>query len=84
MSGLIAGPIKGYKHIHKLKIGGKVRLRPLLCRGPEDAEQELTLLAGATERDFAYDPPGAPATAEANRLALVMDGKRRRVYDPET
>jgi hypothetical protein len=38
LPGLIAGPlrVKGvkYPHIYKLQIGGKVRLRPFLCRAP--------------------------------------------------
>ncbi len=81
LDGMIHGPIKGYKHLYKLKIGGKVRLRPLLCRGPVDADNELTLLAGATERDGKLDPPGAPATAEGNRVTLSADHRRRKEYD---
>lgn len=73
--------VKGYPKIRKLKIGGKVRLRPLLCRGPQDVKAELTLLAGATERDWKFDPPGAPATAELNRQSLVKNPARRGEYD---
>ena len=77
MPGLIDGPIKGYPHIYKLKIGGKVRLRPLLCKGPIDPDTELTLLFGATERDWKFDPEDAPVIAETRRLEILSDGRRR-------
>ncbi len=34
LPGLLAGTKKGYPHVRKLQLGGKVRLRPLLCTGP--------------------------------------------------
>lgn len=84
LPGLIAGPlrIKGvkYPHIYKLQIGGKIRLRPLLCRGPFDAEKEITLLAGATERDGKLDPPGAPDQAVARREEIKSDARLRKPY----
>ena len=78
--GLVEGPIRGFRHIYKLKIGGKVRLRPLLCKGPIDNENELTLLMGATERDYRYDPFNAPSTAENRRQEIMVDIRRRCIH----
>lgn len=83
LEGMMAGPLKGYRHLYKLQIGGKVRLRPLLCRGPVNVETELTLLAGAKEIGGTWEPPGARETAEANRKTLMLDRTRRQVYDDE-
>src|SRR5712692_5928531 len=54
LPGLIKGPIQGEKEIFKLQIGGSGSgraLRPMICRGPYKKNEELTLLAGAEERD---------------------------------
>ena len=75
--GLIEGPIKHHRHIYKLKAGGKVRLRPLLCKGPVDNDSELTLLIGATERDYVFDPPDAPDRADIRRGEIINDNRRR-------
>ena len=77
LPGLVDGPIRGYPHIYKLKIGGKVRLRPLLCKGPIDNDTELTLLFGATERDWKFVPENAPALAEDRRQEIIRDSRRR-------
>jgi hypothetical protein len=77
LPGLIDGPIRGYPHIYKLRIGGRVRLRPLLCKGPIDPDNELTLLIGATERDWMFDPEDAPQIAEERRLEILSDYRRR-------
>lgn len=77
ITGLIVGPIRGYPHIYKLQIGGKVKLRPLLCKGPADTLGELTLLMGATERDFRWEPDDAPGTAELRRQEILADPTRR-------
>jgi hypothetical protein len=85
LPGLIAGPlrVKGvkYPHIYKLQIGGKVRLRPLLCRGPFDADKEITLLVGATERDGKFDPAGAPDQAVVRREEIKNDARLRKSYE---
>lgn len=70
------------KHIFKLKLGGKVRLRPMVCRGPLDQKREITLLYPAYERDWHYDPPNAPARAEQRRQEILADPSRRRLYEP--
>jgi len=75
--GLLEGPIRGHPHIYKLKIGGKIRLRPLLCKGPIDNNKELTFLMGATERDYKWDPPNALVVAEARRQEIISNPERR-------
>lgn len=35
--------------IQKLRVRGKVQLRPLLCKGPINVEHEYTMLMGAKE-----------------------------------
>ncbi len=77
LPGLIDGPIRGYPHIYKLRVGGRVRLRPLLCKGPADKNTELTLFMGATERDSKFDPANAPAMAEERRQEIIQDQQRR-------
>lgn len=80
LPGLMAGPIKRFPHLYKLQAGGKVRLRPLLCRGPFDAEVELTLLAPATERDGQFEPLNAPTQADNHRLEIIADARLRAEY----
>ncbi len=79
---LIHGPLPGYPHLWKLKIGGKVRLRPIACKGPEDRENEITILLGATERDWQL-PANACKKAEDRRLEVENDLGRRRRYSGE-
>jgi len=76
--GLIAGPIA--KDIYKMKIKGHkghVQLRPMLCYGPF-AENEVTLLFGAIEKDFKLIPETCKASAQGNREILLADRRRRR------
>ena len=80
LPGLIAGPIKHRPHIYKLRVGGKVRLRPLLCRGPFDPDVELTFLASATERDNVLEPPGALDIAERRRTEVISNEEYRAPY----
>jgi hypothetical protein len=74
---LLAGPIKGHAHIYKLRINGRVALRPLLCRGPVDNDSEFTLLKGAFEVGGKWDPPTAPAEAVTRRATVAGDSSRR-------
>jgi len=76
---VMAGPIT--KDIYKLRIGGKVRLRPMVCFGPCNPGEELTLLCPATERDGKLDPGDAPETAQIYRKAILSDARRRRPLD---
>ena len=75
--GLLAGPIKGYAHIYKLKMTSSVALRPLLCKGPIDNDKEFTLLKGAFEIGSAWEPPNARADA-VNRREIVKNSPSRR------
>ena len=74
---LISGPIKGHPHIYKIKLGGRLALRPLLCRGPINNNAELTLLIGATEKGFQWEPRNAPETAEVRRQEIMNNSQRR-------
>ena len=83
--GLIAGPlsVKGkgkFRHIYKIQMGGKIRLRPLLCRGTQNLDAELTLLIGATERDGQLEPLNAPEKADSRREEILNDDTHRQPY----
>ncbi len=68
--------------IFKLQIGGKIRLRPMVCKGPSDPNREITLLYPALERDFKLVPRDAPERAEQRRQEILADPRRRRPYEP--
>jgi|SRR5579872_499905 len=74
---LLAGPI--YKHIYKLIVHGDRMLRPFLCKGPLEMEQEYTLLLGAIEADWKLDRH--PSEAENNRSLVIADPGRRRPHE---
>ena len=67
----------GVASILKLKIHGKVQLRPMLCEGPRAAT--FTFLLGAKEVQDAYDPSGAPETAAEYRKDLFANPKVRQI-----
>jgi len=79
LPGLVHG-VKGYPRLRKLKIGGRLRLRPLLCKGPCDMDNEITLLIGAIEKDWEFIPVNAREMADARRLEILQDPTRRRRY----
>lgn len=85
LPGLLIGPgIDDEKEIYKLQVGrsgSENALRPLACRGPFDKNQEVTLLAGAVERDGALKPNGVAATAERHRQVVRGDRERRRPHE---
>jgi hypothetical protein len=74
---MLAGPLKGYPHIYKLKINGKIALRPLLCQGPINNDVEFTLLKGAFEVGNQWDPASARGDAVARRQIVIENPKRR-------
>jgi hypothetical protein len=74
---MLAGPLTGYPHIWKLKINGKIALRPLLCKGPLNNEIEFTLLKGAFEVGYQWQPASAPGEAVNRRDIVLRDAKRR-------
>jgi hypothetical protein len=74
---LLAGPLEGVP-IYKLRINGRVALRPMLCKGPVDKDGEFTLLFGAFERDRKLVPRDAVSQAEARRQNVIANAKQRR------
>ena len=86
LPGLLFGPgIGGHQEIWKLRIGGSGSgnaLRPLLCKGPSDKAREITLLAGATERDGDLRPEGIADTADRRRKEIMNDKTRRCDHEP--
>jgi hypothetical protein len=67
----------GNRHIKKLRVRGKVQLRPMLCLGPIILDSEFTFLQGAIEKDYKLIPPDATDRAEENRSDLLAHpGKR--------
>lgn len=74
---ILAGPLRGYPHIYKLKINGRVALRPLLCKGHIDNDSEFTLLKGAFEVGGEWDPRTAPSEAVTRRDEGLADATRR-------
>jgi hypothetical protein len=75
---LLAGPLKGYAHIYKLRVRGLTELRPLLCKGPIDYELEFTLLKGASEVGGQWVPASAPSEARTRRQEVINDADNRR------
>ncbi len=57
--------------IQKLKVKGNVQLRPLLCKGPVNIQDEYTLLIGAKEVGDKWVPKGAPSTAATKKQKLL-------------
>lgn len=60
-----------HNHIFKLVVKSQRMLRPMLCRGPRDHTREVTLLAGAIEKDYRLHPADAAGQAESRRQFLV-------------
>ena len=74
---LLAGPLEG-KPIYKLRINGRVALRPMLCKGPINNDSEFTLLMGATEKDRVLIPGDAIDQAADRRAEVIANPGRRR------
>jgi hypothetical protein len=66
----------GTPNILKLKVKGQVQLRPMLCEGPGQ-ESSYTLLMGAKEIAFEYEPVNAPERAADIRSDLLAHPERR-------
>ena len=64
--------------IFKLRIHGKVQLRPLLCRGPKNGENAFTLLAGAKEVGSVLKPAGIESIANGRKTEVIQDPANRR------
>ena len=75
--GLLSGPLRGARHIYKIKIKGPVAVRPLLCKGPQKMNQEYTILMIALERDNQLVPRDALRIAENRRQEIITNPQRR-------
>jgi hypothetical protein len=68
------------KHIKKIRVNGRVALRPLLCRGPVDMQgREYTLLCGSTEKDKKFVPANALELSEERRESVIKEPLKRRI-----
>lgn len=68
-------PVPG---IQKLRVHGPVQLRPLLCKGPINIDNEYTMLKGAKEIGSKWSPKGAPSSANGNKNEVISDPVNRR------
>ena len=80
---LFRGPVKYQKKFYpntwKLTVtAGNVAMRPLACKGPQDTENEWTILVPVIEVGGEY-PGGVFAEAESRRLQIIADPNRRRL-----
>ena len=76
------------EYIFKLKVQGNPKLRPMLCRGPlktkneergdEEDEKAFTILVGAKEISWKFEPVYADVDAGGRRVEVINDPKRRR------
>src|SRR5258706_699374 len=70
----LKGPLSGYRHLYKIRVQGpNMALRPLLCKGPINKDDEFTMLKPMTEVGGSDQPPGAKNDAESRRLEIVRD-----------
>jgi len=67
--------------IQKLRIKGKVQLRPMLCKGPINKEKEFTLLIGAKERGSCLVPDKADEKANDRKQIIIENPNRRCLHE---
>lgn len=75
------------EYIYKLRVQGNPKLRPLLCKslfkvkdavsGEEKDEEAFTILIGAKEVSWGFEPKDAEAEASIRRNIILNDPKRR-------
>lgn len=65
--------------ILKLRIKGSVQLRPMLCKGPVDVDEEFSLLVGAIEVGSKLKPPNAAVIADGRKNEIRKYPDNRRV-----
>ncbi len=63
--------------IYYAKIRGNVALRPRLCLGPQEPDEEVTFLERATEISFKVLPKDADVRAKIRMDEVVRDESRR-------
>lgn len=64
--------------ILKLRVKGKVQLRPMLCKGPVDINGEYTLLLGAIEVGGKLIPDKADELANGFKATVIASPATRR------
>lgn len=81
-TGLVAGPhVWGQKWIYKLRINGRVALRPMFCLGPIKNADEWTFLARAREvGNDTTEQKAAAATAASRRTEVMQSVRKRQKY----
>jgi len=57
---------------------GNVQYRPLFFYGPDSTKREITILAGAQERDWKFEPRGICKVA-LNRMDEVKSNRKQVV-----
>lgn len=68
--------------IQKLRIRGNVELRPLLCKGPINTNEEYTLLKGAKEVGDKLIPQDSLEKAKQHKAAIKLDpNSRRKIHE---
>lgn len=67
--------------ILKIRVHGKVQLRPLLCRGPVYPDTEYTLLAGAKEIGSVLKPNGVLALSVVRKQDVIQEPANRRILN---
>lgn len=73
--------VTGYGRLRKIHISTPtLALRPLVCRGPDDQDSEFTLLLGAREVNWDWEPDDAPATADRIRAGIEKGTIKRIPY----
>jgi hypothetical protein len=78
----VARPSDEFSQVFQLVVKSRRALRPLLCPGPVDLTNELTLLRGAIANTPALVPLATLKCAEACRKRVIADtaaGIQRRV-----
>lgn len=77
------------EYIYKIKCQGNPKLRPMICYGPfkeidENTGEEyetVTLLVGAKEISWDFEPKGADIEAGIRRQIILNDRKRRVIHE---
>jgi hypothetical protein len=67
--------------IQKLRVKGNVELRPMLCQGPIDNDNEFTLLIGAIEKDSCFIPDKSDEIADKRKQTIINTNFRRCPHD---
>lgn len=76
--------IRGYGGLFKIRIQGRVQLRPIMCYGPLDTDKEITFLLPAREIGGDWNPRDAPELALARMSELQRYPSRRRRYETDS